>query len=564
MVILKVRRCFFCVISIIVVASVLFLVANYDKNNNALTISMIANADELSEEFMDRYFEEYADMRNDSSSDPENMLIVVSMEEPECYGAKKVVEAPNHTYFLQYDSAEEKDNAFNELSNDDVISVEENDYILPAYNSWGIERAGLSTMSSAIEKVEGPNTVTVAVMDTGLALDSFQHFFPDKTVSYFCVTSCQEPIDDTHGHGTHVMGTIAEGTPDNVHLLSIKTSSEIVVNNKKQTVFLHSDMLTAMNYALSAHVDVLNMSIGGSKSDTYYDSEIVALQALKDAGTISIAAAGNDGNKTNSIAYPAAYDSTISIAAVNSDLEIGVFSTYNEFVDFSAPGVAITSLSTELGKVVTLSGTSMAAPHVSAIVANLKSFNSSLTFDQVKQILKDHAIDLGDEGKDVHYGWGFIDMSHANYCSSRERCDEYGVFVDESFIVNHAPNSIAYRTDGETVTVISSRACRVLITTNNTNYELLTPITTESESRYDFVVPNNGNEIVHLYIAGDVTLSGDVNSSDALAIAKYNNGDSPLNTTQLILADINRNTLINSSDALFIAKDYSGVSAIPW
>ena len=564
MVISKVRRYLFYIVFVVAIVSAIAIALNNYRNDNALTISMITNIDELSEEFMNNYFEEYTEMRNDETSDPENMLVVVSIEEPEHYGAKKVVEAPNHTYFLQYNSEEEKNNALYELNQNNVISVEENDYIIPTYNSWGIERAGLSAMSSAIDKIEGPNTVTVAVMDTGLSLDSFEYSFPDKTVSYFCVTSCQEPIDDTHGHGTHVTGTIAEGTPNNVHILSIKASTDVVISGKETSVFYHSDMLTAMNYALNAHVDVLNMSVGGSKNDTYYDSEIATLQALKDAGTISIAAAGNEGNKTNYISYPAAYDSTISVAAVDSDLEIGVFSSYNEFVDFSAPGVAITSLGTEAGKKVTLNGTSMAAPHVSAIVANLKSFNLALTFDQVKQILKEHAIDLGDEGKDVHYGWGFIDMSHANYCSSRIRCDEYGVFVDESFIVNHAPNAITYRTDGETVTVISSHACRVLITTNNTYYELLTPIATESESRYDFVVPNNGNEIVHLYMAGDVTLSGDVNSSDALAIAKYNNGDITLDSVQSKLADLNRNSLINSSDALLIAKDYSGISAIPW
>ena len=563
MVISKVRRYLFYIVFVVTIILAMGIALNNHRSDDALTISMITNIDELSEEFMNNYFEEYAEMRNDETSDPENMLIVVSMEEPENYGAKKVVEAPNHTYFLQYNSEEEKDNAFNELNDDNVISVEENDYILPAYNSWGIEKAGLSDISAAANKIQSPNTVTVAVMDTGLALDAFTYAFPNKTVLYYCVTACVEPIDDVNGHGTHVTGTIAEGTPNNVQILSIKTSTLTTINDKVVSVFQHSDMITAINYALSQHVDVLNMSVGGAKNDSYYNAEVVALQALKDSGTICVAAAGNEGNKTNYISYPAAYDSTISIAAVDSNLQIGVFSSYNEYVDFAAPGVAITSLSTEVGKKSTLNGTSMAAPHVSAIVANLKSFNKNLTFDQVKELLKAHAVDLGDEGRDDHFGWGFIDVSDLNYCSSGKRCDEYGVFVDTSFIINHAPNTISYSTDGETITLDSSRACRVLTSINGSNYDLVPAIATDSENRYDYTADNSDNAI-HLYLAGDVNLNGEVNSSDALAIAKYKNGDGPLNTVQLKLADINRNTLVNSSDALFVAKDYSGISAIPW
>ena len=567
MVISKVRRyLFYCVFVVAIVTAIGIALNNY-RSDNALTISMITNIDELSDEFMNNYFEEYAEMRNDETSDPENMLIVVSMDEPENYGAKKIVEAPNHTYFLQYDSEDEKNDAFAKLNGDDLISVEENGYFSPDYNSWGIEKMGLDNALSSVALLETPNQVLVAIIDTGLNIDTFSNNYPNKTLLTYCVTSCVGTIDDTLGHGTAVAGVVADGTPNSVSILAIKASSDVVIDGKVNTVFYHSDIIAAGTYALDAGADVLNLSFGAPDDDgdsdtidSYIESEGLLFNSLSLSNVINVAAAGNDGNNENLVHYPAAFDSTISVGAVKSNLNIANFSSHNEYVDFAAPGYSIKSI----GSTGVWTGTSMAAPHISAAVAIIKSFNKQLNLDQVKDILKTFAVDLGSSGKDEYYGWGFVDLSNAVFCTSRKHCDNNDLLFDQSFINNHAPDNISFSSDGNRFSVTADRACMVLRTYDDSIFDTLVAVPTETENSFDYLLSGDRDEIIHLYIAGDVTLNGNVNSSDALAIAKHVSGISPLNTIETMLGDVNKNGFLNSSDALAIAKDYSGIQPIPW
>ncbi len=552
---------------VIAIISAIGITIHNHKSDNALTISMVTNIDDLSEEFMENYFEEYEEMRNDETSDPENMLIVVSLEEPENYGAKKIIEAPNHTYFLQYSNEAEKNDAFVKLKDDDLISVEENGYYFPDYNSWGIKKMGLDNALSSATFLETPNQVLVAVIDTGIDLDVFSSNYPNKNLSTYCVTTCVGTIDDTLGHGTAVTSVIAEGTPNNVSILAIKASSDVVINGEVNTVFYHSDIIAAGTYALDAGADVLNLSFGAPDDDvdldaidSYIESEGLLFNSLSLSNVINVAAAGNDGNEENLVHYPAAFDSTISVGAVRSDLNITSFSTHNEFVDFVAPCYYIRPLDPP----VPWSGTSMAAPHISAAVAIIKSFNKQLNLDQVKEVLKTLAVDLGSSGKDEYYGWGFVDLSNAIFCTSRKHCDNNDLFLDQSFINNHAPDTISFSSDGDHLLITADRACMVLRTYDSVEYDALVAVATDAENSFDYFLSGDHDEVVHLYVAGDVTLNGDVNSSDALAIAKHVSGFSPLSTMEAILGDVNKNGFLNSSDALSIAKDYSGIQPIPW
>ena len=73
----------------------------------------------------------------------------------------------------------------------------------------------------------------------------------------------------------------------------------------------------------------------------------------------------------------------------------------------------------------------MAAPHITAAVAILKSYNSDLSLAETKDLLIAHATDLGEPGRDIYYGYGMIDFKTANFCTN-DHCDTYGVFVDDT------------------------------------------------------------------------------------------------------------------------------------
>lgn len=148
--------------------------------------------------------------------------------------------------------------------------------------------------------------------------------------------------DDACGHGTHVAGTIAalqndagvRGTlPGSVdlHVVQVFTGADCAWTYS-------SDLAAALDDCMANGADVVSMSLGGSRSNRV---EKVAFQQAFDAGVLSIAAAGNDGNTRNS--YPASYDSVVSVAALDHNKAHADFSQRNAAVEIAAPGVAVLS-----------------------------------------------------------------------------------------------------------------------------------------------------------------------------------------------------------------------------
>ncbi|WXR61073.1 S8 family serine peptidase [Peptostreptococcaceae bacterium AGR-M142] len=225
----------------------------------------------------------------------------------------------------------------------------------------------------------GDNSVVVAVIDTGIQTNhkdlgiftSGYDFYNNDTTVYDNV------LDD---HGTHVAGTIAAqdnsigviGVAPNVSIMPLK----FLGPNGGYT----SDAIEAIYYAQNNGAHIINASWGGGGYS----------QALKDAIEFFegpfVAAAGNDGINTDSTPhYPSSYDSSniISVASINENGDMSWFSNYGSLtVDIGAPGESILSTYPR-NKYATMSGTSMATPHVSGVLALMKSLNMQATTDEL-------------------------------------------------------------------------------------------------------------------------------------------------------------------------------------
>lgn len=407
----------------------------------SLSKDNLININELPKEFMDNYFEEVSNVPNE---DKENMLIITSTNElKDTYGAIDIIEAPNNQYFLKYNSKEEKEEAlskFNsgssniEASENNIYEFYEDTVLVSSYNSWGVEAMGIDTLLDKIENKELEDVV-VAIIDSGLDVDLFNRYYPGRLAGVHNVLENNDNMYDNHGHGTHIAGTIAESTPSNVKIFPIKISDE---NGMHET-----DILTALNYIVyNKNADVINMSIGGRN---YSKGVYNAIEAAKQKNMITVAAAGNEN--TSEPSYPAAYGNTLSISAVDSNKEKAPFSNYGDGIMFAAPGVEVKSI---LGKHAGLvkmheadgifdgdddhevmGGTSMATPHVVSAIANMKSLNKNLSFDDAITILRRYSDDLGDIGWDEYYGFGFINFTDAQPCDGQD-CDEFNVFKSSS------------------------------------------------------------------------------------------------------------------------------------
>lgn len=146
--------------------------------------------------------------------------------------------------------------------------------------------------------------------------------------------------DENH-HGSHVAGTIS----------ALNNAAGVVGVSSNKTLRLHivkvfgkdgwaysSSLTTAANKCKAAGAHIISMSLGGPRM---VKTAQRAFDALDSGGTLSIAAAGNDGNST--LSYPASYSSVMSVAAVDANKQWASFSQYNSQVEIAAPGVGVLS-----------------------------------------------------------------------------------------------------------------------------------------------------------------------------------------------------------------------------
>jgi minor extracellular protease Epr len=170
--------------------------------------------------------------------------------------------------------------------------------------------------------------------------------------------------------------------------------------------------LTAgMDYLADQNVRVVNMSLAGPPNSVLEQ----ATAALVARGVIVVAAVGNGGPNAEP-AYPAAYPGVVGVTAVDSGGDVYRRAGQGEHVDLAAPGVEVWTAASIRGAR-PKTGTSFAAPFVTAAIASLLAAEPGLTADEVAARLTNSAIDLGDAGRDPVFGHGVVQA--ARTCLSK-------------------------------------------------------------------------------------------------------------------------------------------------
>ncbi len=274
----------------------------------------------------------------------------------------------------------------------------------------------------------GRSEIVVAVLDTGVhmshpdlmqaiwvnpgeipanGLDDDGNGFIDDVNGWDFAENDNLP-DDDHGHGTHVAGIAAASINNGVGIAGVAGGATIMpVDVFRGGIGAYEDLIRAIIYATDNGAHVINMSLGAS---SYSRGEQMAVDYAVARNVVVVAAAGNTGNQTDH--YPAAHPSVLAVAATTADDYLASFSTRGDFVDVAAPGYGI--YSTYLGGgYATMSGTSMATPHVAGLAALLLARNPGLTPDQVRMAIEATADDLGPTGHDIYFGHGRINAGLA-------------------------------------------------------------------------------------------------------------------------------------------------------
>ena len=239
-------------------------------------------------------------------------------------------------------------------------------------------------------KLEATGGTLTGIIDTGI--DRSHVDLLDRTK--VCATAnsgtgiiVEGTCSDDNLHGTHVAGTIAAQTGNGVGVAGVAPNAPLAIFKGLDAagVGFYADIVAGVDYLSkhSAGVKIISMSIGGPKDDALNK----ALTAAYARGTLLIAAAGNDGDSTPN--YPAFHQDVVSVASIDSNGKLSSFSTCNSDVEIAAPGRDIWS--TFPGNTYgSISGTSMATPHVSGVAAMLIS-EQGLSAPQARNALKSSA-----------------------------------------------------------------------------------------------------------------------------------------------------------------------------
>ncbi len=288
----------------------------------------------------------------------------------------------------------------------------------PAPQPAEILPTGLRRADAASNPNKGAG-IAVAVVDTGIDLTH-----PDLAGNIIAEKSCvtgKKTADDDNGHGSHVAGTIAAidnaigsvGVAPQAKLVAVKVLNS-AGSGSWSSIICGLDWVAAN--AARLNIKVANMSLGGGGSsdndcgNTNNDALHKAICRVRDAGVTLTVAAGNE-NRDASLSVPSAYDDaviTVSALADSDGLAGGLgaamgygaddtfatFSNYGSIIDIGAPGVSIFS-TWKGGGYNTISGTSMATPHVAGAAALYLNAHPGSTWAQVRDGLRAAAEALG-------------------------------------------------------------------------------------------------------------------------------------------------------------------------
>lgn len=272
--------------------------------------------------------------------------------------------------------------------------------------NWALSEIGMKGVWPFIKKLENRKKITVGIVDTGVAssIDSFSHLKITEWSSEKTVTT-----NDTHGHGTHILGIIAGKPNSNARTTGIAPHIVDVISYKYYAPTFTHDNLYNSNLALKKVLEdkprVVNYSGGGANFD---EEEKKLIEAAGLNGTIMVVAAGNgedyfdreqgifstkgidlDLAPRNKKYYPCAYnlDNIICVGSFSRDQKIHKVSNYSsELVHVFAPGKDIVS-NNIFGQYHSMSGTSQATAFVSGAVAILLYYKPELTPLEVKNLV---------------------------------------------------------------------------------------------------------------------------------------------------------------------------------
>ena len=394
----------------------------------------------------------------------------------------------------------------------------------------------------------GSSNVTVAVLDSGV--DPSHPDLAGKLLSGWNFYNGNGDASDVTGHGTAVAGVAAAATNNTVGVAGMGWKCLILpVRVTDENGYASYSLLSkGLVYAADrgARVAVVSFQIFNGSALTS------AAKYFMDKGGLVFAAGGNTGQFENYTDNPY----IISVSGTTSDDKS--WGSYGPYIDLSAPCSAIYT-TIKGGGYGNVGGTSFSAPIAAGVAALVFSVNPSLTPSQVEQILEATAVDLGDPGYDIYYGWG--------------RVDAYAALKMASGVSPPPPDTnppsvkITYPSDGDTVSGTitvkvdasdGSGVSKVELYKNGALFAV------DSEAPYEFYWDTTADpDGVYVLAAKAYDLAGNCGESSNVSVNVVNAKVSDNNPPSVSIAQpLNGSTVSKTINVVASASDESGISRV--
>lgn len=269
---------------------------------------------------------------------------------------------------------------------------------------WGVEKVSGASLPA------GGAGVDVALLDTGAKTDHPDLVRRITDCKDFTAPKLKAGCADGNGHGTHTAGTIAaDGGSDGQGIYGVAPEANLRIYKVCGASSCWSDdIAAAIRYAADNGAEIISMSLGADMESSL-ERDAIAYAVAR--GVLVVAAAGNDGPVDGSIDYPGANPQVVAVGAIDAAETVAAWSSRGvndgdyvieaREVEFGAPGVAVESTWND-GGYRSISGTSMAAPHVAGLAAKLWQGSGPST----RAYLQVLARDLWVAGDDAATGFG--------------------------------------------------------------------------------------------------------------------------------------------------------------